>query len=181
MTRIEILKREDMDEAQGRVYDEAQATGGPVGGPYYAYIRNPELMRRPQDLRNCLQAGPLSGRERQIIHLLVARHWGAKYPWVAQVRASLEAGLDQEAIDAINGSRVPTLDDPRENAAYEVARELLADRRLSDATYAAAEDRLGLEDLIAVVASVGQFSMTCCTTNAFDITAPGDAPTPLIE
>lgn len=34
MARIEILKREDMNEAQGEVYDEAQAAGGPVGGPY---------------------------------------------------------------------------------------------------------------------------------------------------
>ena len=30
---VEILKREDMDEAQGTVYDEAEASGGPVGGP----------------------------------------------------------------------------------------------------------------------------------------------------
>lgn len=181
MTRIDILKRESMTEEQGRIYDEVEAAGGPLGGPYYAYIRHPELMRRAQELRNCLQAGPLSGRERQIVHLSVARHWGARYPWAAQVRASLDAGLDREIIDSINANDVPRLDDPREKAAYEVARELLADRRLSDATYAAAEERLGLEDLVAVVASVGQFSMTCCTTNAFDIAPPGDAPTPLIE
>lgn len=181
MTRIEILKRESMTEQQGRVYDEVEAAGGPLGGPYYAYIRNPELMRKAQDLRNCLQAGPLSARERQIVHLSVARHWGARYPWAAQVRASLEAGLDQEIIDSINANNVPKLDNPREIAAYEVARELLADHGLSDATYAAAAERLGLEDLVAVVASVGQFSMTCCTTNAFDISPPAGAPTPLIE
>lgn len=181
MTRLKILERTDMTEEQGRVYDAVEAAGGPLGGPYYAYIRIPELMRKTQDLRNCLQAGPLSGRERQIVHLSVARHWGAKYPWAAQVRASLEAGLDQAVIDSINANEAPKLDDPRELAAYEVARELLASRGLTDATYAAAQERLGLEDLVAVVASVGQFSMTCCTTNAFGIAAPGNAPTPLIE
>ena len=69
MARIEILKREDMDEAQGSIYDETKTAGGPIGGPYHAYIRIPELMRQAQKLRACLHGGPLSGRERQIINL----------------------------------------------------------------------------------------------------------------
>ncbi len=77
MTRIKILEREEMNEEQGRVYDDAKASGGPVGGPYTAYIRHPELMERMQGLRNNLSGGPLSGRERQIAHLAIARHWGA--------------------------------------------------------------------------------------------------------
>lgn len=181
MTRIEILKREDMDEAQGSVYDEAEASGGPVGGPYYAYIRIPELMRNSQNLRACLHGGPLSGRERQIVNLVVARHWGAIYPWFAQARGALAVELDREIIDAINTNDAPQLDDTREQAVYTVARELLADRALSDATYAAAEASLGLVDLVAAVASVGQFGMTCCTANAFEIDPPADAPIPLAD
>ncbi len=181
MTRIKILERDDMNEEQGRVYDEAKAAGGPVGGPYYAYIRIPALMRRMQDLRNGMMDGPLSARERQIAHLAIARHWGARYPWFAQARASLAAGVEQDIIDAINARRDPGLDDPRERAAFAVAKELLADHGLSDATYTAAENSLGLDDLVAVVATVGQFSMTCCTTNAFDVSPPDDAPTPLAE
>ena len=181
MTRIEILTREDMNEAQGAVYDEAQAGGGPVGGPYYAYIRIPELMRQAQSLRACLHSGPLSGRERQIINLVVARHWGAKYPWFAQARSSLAVGLDREIIDAINAGDAPQLNDPREQAVYTVARELLTDQALSDVTYTAAEASLGLEDLVAAVANVGQFGMTCCTANAFEIDPPDDAPIPLAD
>lgn len=181
MARIEILQRENMNEAQGRVYDEAKAAGAPVGGPYYAYVRLPELMSQASKLRACLHEGPLSGRERQIINLMVARHWGAKYPWVAQVRGAIAVGLDQGIIDAINANNAPQLDNPREMAVYVVAGELLASRKLSDATYATAETTLGLEDLVAAVANVGQFSMTCCTANAFEIDAPADAPTPLAD
>jgi 4-carboxymuconolactone decarboxylase len=181
MTRIKILERGEMNEEQGRVYDEAKASGGPVGGPYIAYIRHPAYMRLMQDARNCLSGGPLSARERQIAHLAIARHWGAKYPWFAQARASLDAGVEQEIIDAINARRDPGLGDPRERAALEVAKELLADHGMSDATYATAEASLGLDDLVALVATVGQFSMTCCTTNAFDVSPPDDAPTPLAE
>ena len=179
MTRIKILEREEMNEDQGRVYDEAKAAGGPVGGPYTAYIRHPELMLRIQDLRKSLQNGPLSARERQIAHLVIARHWGAKYPWFAQVGASLAAGVEQITIDAINTRKDPGLDDQRDQAAYGVAKELLADHGLSDETYAAAKNALGLDDLVALVVTVGQFSTTCCTTNAFDVSPPDDAPTPL--
>jgi 4-carboxymuconolactone decarboxylase len=127
-------------------------------------------------MSNCLRAGGLSARERQIAILAVIRHWGAEFPWAVQVRASLAAGVEQEIIDAINAGSVPELADPRDKAAYDVATGLLADHGLSDATYEAAQAAFGLETLISLVATVGQFSMTCCTANAFDLTPPDDAP-----
>lgn len=176
MTRIRILNRTDMNAEQGRVYDEVKAAGGPVGGPYYAYIRNPKLMRISQDLGNCLRDSSLSGRERQIAILTVIRHWGAKYPWAVQVRGSLTAGVDQDTIDAINARRAPRLDKPRERLAYEVATELMTKHGMSDATYDAAAKAFSEEELVALVAVIGQFSMVSCTANAFDITPPDEAP-----
>lgn len=177
MTRIKVLKRTEMDPEQGRVYDEFEAAGAPTGGPYTAYIRNPKLMRLANDLSNCLRASSLTGRERQIAVLAVVRYWGAKFPWAAQVRASLTAGVDQPVIDSINAGREPNLSNPREKLAYQVATELLAKHGLSEATYAAAEKHFKLEELVALVATVGQFSMVSCTANAFDITPPDGAPT----
>jgi hypothetical protein len=60
-----------------------------------------------------------------------------------------------------------------------VARELLASKGLSDETYAAAEKTMGLESLVALVASIGSFSMTCMTANTFGIDPPSDNPIPL--
>ena len=60
-----------------------------------------------------------------------------------------------------------------------VARELLASKGLSDETYAAAEKTMGLESLVALVASIGSFSMTCMTANTFGIDPPADNPIPL--
>jgi 4-carboxymuconolactone decarboxylase len=176
MTRIAVLKRDEMDAEQGRAYDEAKAAGGPLGGPNWAYIRNPKLFAASQAMGAVLRGSTLSGRERQIAVLTVIRHWGAKYPWAVQVRASLAAGVDQPTIDAINQRRAPPLTDPREKAAHDVARELLANHGLSDATYAAAEKAYGLSALVSLIAAIGQFSMVCCTANAFDITPPDEAP-----
>lgn len=181
MARLPIVDRADMNADQARVYDAAKAAGSPVGGPYFAYIRIPKLFEAAQGMRGCLSTGPLSRREQQIVNLVVARHWNAKYPWFAQVRASLTVGLAQAVIDAINTGKTPDLPDARERTCYVVAREALANKGLSDATYAAAEKTMGLPDLVALVATTGSFSMTCVTAATFQVPPPADNPTPLAE
>jgi 4-carboxymuconolactone decarboxylase len=179
MARIATLDRAQMTAEQARTYDAAKAASGIVGGPYTAYIRLPKLFEACQQLREALYSGPLSQREQQIVNLVVARHWGARYPWYAQVRRSLAVGLPQSVIDAINARTTPNLPDTRERTCYEVARELLASKGLSDQSYAAAEKIMGLDSLVALVASTGSFSMTCMTANTFGIDPPAENPTPL--
>ena len=181
MTRIAIIDRADMNAEQARVYDAAKQTSGIVGGPYFAYIRLPKLFEACQNLRASLASGPLSRREQQIVNLVVARHWNARYPWFAQVRASLAAGIDQATIDAINARKAPSLSDARERTCFAVASELLANKGLSDASYAAAEKTMGLESLVALVAATGSFSMTCMTAATFAIEPPAANPTPLAQ
>ena len=180
MPRIPIIERADMNAEQARVYDAAKAGAGIVGGPYYAYIRLPKLFEAAQNLRESVSGGPLSKREQQIANLAIARHWNARYPWFAQVRRSLSVGIDQSAIDAVNAQREPDLSDPRERTCFAVTREILTRKGLSDASYAAAEKTLGLESLVALVAVVGSFSMTCITAATFGIEPPADNPTPLL-
>ena len=179
MARIALIDRKDMNPDQAQVYDAAKASGGPVGGPYYAYIRLPKLFAAAQNLRATTASGPLSRREQQIVHLVVARYWNAQYPWYAQVQASLKAGIEQSVIEAINARQAPSLPDQREKTCYTVTGEILANRGLSDATYAAAEKTMGLESLVALVANVGSFTMTCITAGTFRIDPPADNPTPL--
>src|SRR5215467_12906444 len=153
MARIAIVDRADMSAEQARVYDAAKQSSGIVGGPYHAYIRLPKLFEACQKLRACLSSGPLSRREQQIVNLVVARHWNARYPWFAQVRGALAVGIDQAVIDAINVRKTPSLPDARERTCFAVASELLVDKGLSDQSYAAAEKTMGLESLVALVAA----------------------------
>mgnify|MGYP002640945145 CR=1 FL=1 len=182
MTRIKVLQRDNMNDEQRQVCDEIEASGGQVrGGPYWAYIRNPKFMRLHQGMSDYMRGCPLTGRERQIAVLTVVRHWDSHYPWAVQVRASHTEGVDQEIIDAINARKHPDLKDVGEQAAYDVASELVAAKRLSDDTYARANKVFGEEKLVDLVAGIGFFSMVCCTANAFDITPPDDAPARLLD
>jgi len=181
MARIALIDRAGMNAEQARVYDAAKEAGGPVGGPYCAYIRLPKLLEACQNLRVSLSSGPLSRREQQIVNLVVARHWNARYPWFAQARASLAVGIEQGVIDAINARKTPDLADARERTCFMVARDVLANRGLSSDAYAAAEKTMGLESLVALVATTGSFSMTCMTAATFGIEPPADNPTPLAQ
>jgi len=176
MTRIAILKPNEMNAEQRAVIESSKAAGKPYGGPFWAYIRNPKLMQCLHNMGDCIAESTLSPREQQIIALTVARFWNAKYPWAAQSRNGLKVGLTQAEIDAINSRAALPNASKRESLAQQIATELLADKKLSDATYAAAEAAFSTEELVALVARVGSFSMTCCTANAFDITPGDDAP-----
>jgi 4-carboxymuconolactone decarboxylase len=179
MTRIAIIDRADMNAEQARVYDAAKQTSGVVSGPYYAYIRLPKVFEASQALRAAVASGPLSRREHQLVNLAVARHWNARYPWYAQVRNSLSVGIEQPVIDAINARKSPSLTDARERTCFAVASEILANKGLSEQSYAAAEKTMGLESLVTLVSAVGAFSMTCITAATFQIDPPADDPAPL--
>ncbi len=181
MTRISILSDEEMNDEQKAVIDASKASSKPHGGPYWAYIRHPKLMQAVQNVAGRIADSSLTPREQQIAILTVARYWSANYPWAVQVRNSLKIGLGQDAVDAINSRGAVPTDDRRELLAHRIASELLADHGLSEATYAAAEEAFTTEELVALVARVGAFSMTCCTANAFDITPPDDVPARLAD
>lgn len=170
MTRIAILEREEMSAEQGEVYDDVKAHGGPLGGPYWAYIRNPKLMRLQQDLSNCIAAGGLSKRERQMAIMAIIRFWGAAYPWSVQYSAAQKLGIASDVLETINAGGRAKVDDAREQMAYDVAREMLETRNLSEATYASAAKLFSENELVSLITCVGQFSMTCLTTIGFDCT-----------
>ncbi len=180
MTRFEPLTRDQMNDEQGRIYDQIEARGGRLGGPYTALIRIPRMAKLQQEMGDYLRDNSLSGRERQLAVLRTVRHWGANYAWAVQERASLGVGLEQDVIDAINQGETPELDTDAERAIHLVAGELLAGHGLSDETYAQALEALGLERLTDVIATVGFYSLVSCTLNGFDISPPEDAPARLL-
>jgi len=180
MTRFHILTSADMSDEQRALTEENQAAGGRLrGGPYWAYLYDPELMHRQMALNDHIRDSSLDKRVRQIAIMTTVRFWNSEYPWGVQARLSHELGIDAAVIDAINAGERPKLDDPREAAAYEVASELLGGKRLSDEVYAKAEKLFGLETLIHLVTCIGFYSMHSCTANAFDVVPQDDMPIPL--
>ena len=60
-----------------------------------------------------------------------------------------------------------------------MAKEILAEYGLTDASYAVAKKDGGWWRLVTLVSAVGAFSMTCITAATFQIDPPADDPVPL--
>jgi 4-carboxymuconolactone decarboxylase len=182
MARFDILTAEEMSQEQRALTEQNQASGGRLrGGPYWVYLRDPGLMRKQMALNDHIRDSSLGKRVRQIAIMVTVRFWNSEYPWGIQARLSQELGVDAVIIDAINAGERPRFDDAREAMAYEVASELLAEKRLSDELYAKAQELFGLETLIHLVSCIGFYTMHSLTANAFDVVPQEDMPIPLLR
>ena len=175
MPRLAVIPPERMTSEQRKVYEESVALGvpnGTSGGPYTAYIRNPEYMRLHRGVSSYLRNSSLPGRLRQMLVLRTIKHWDARYPWVVQVRASLKEGLEQPIIDALEEGQAPALTSPEDLAAFHFCDELLETKQVSDSTYERALKLFGERGLVDILATIGLFTTTALTANAFDIAPP---------
>ena len=133
-----------MNADQQAVHDRIVANNARVGfGPAIGYAYSAEIWRLHNESSAHLLDCSLTAAQVRIVSLMTVRHWNAAYPWSAQARTALGAGLDPAVIEAINSGDQPNFDDQTDRAVHDAARELLATGTLSDAGFEAAEDALG--------------------------------------
>lgn len=176
MTRIPPLTRDEMDPDQQAIHDRIVENNGRVGfGPAIGYAYSAAVW----DLHNKSSAHlldcALTNRQVRIVSLMTVRHWKAAYPWSAQAKTALNAGLSPEIVEAINEGTEPPFDNDEDRAVYEATRELLATGTLSDAGFAAGEAALGRKRLVEIVACIGHFCTTALMANLVGVTPAADA------
>jgi 4-carboxymuconolactone decarboxylase len=180
MPRMPVLTRDQMDANGQRVYDDVKATTGRVGGgPSIAYAYAPELWEKNNVLAAYFENSSLSPAQSRLVAIMTVRHWNADFPWAAQARMALDAGLDPKIVEAVNARQQPDLTDPELAAIHRVADELLSSGTVSDATFKQAESTLGFRKLVDVVGTVGHYTKTAMMANVAGAEAPADAPSQL--
>ena len=180
MTRIPALSRDDMNADQQAIHDRIVGDGGRVGfGPAIGYAYSAGVWdvhnRSSAHLLDC----SLTAVQVRIVSLMTVRHWNAAYPWSAQAKTALKAGVDPAVVEAINAREQPVFDNDLDAAVYAVVRELLASGTLSDNGFKAAEEALGYQRLVEVVGAVGHFCTTAMMANVVGVSPAADAPSHL--
>jgi hypothetical protein len=180
MTRIPLLDREEMGADQQAIHDRIVGDNGRVGfGPAIGYAYSAGVWdihnRSSAHLLEC----SLTNAQVRIVSLMTVRHWNAAYPWSAQARTALKAGLDLAVIEAINAGEQPGFDDEADAAVHAATSELLATGTLSDEGFRAAEAALGYTRLVDVVGAIGHFCATGMMANVVGVTPAADAPSHL--
>lgn len=174
MSRITLVeRREQLAPEHQAVWDAIGASRGHVAGPFAALLHSPDIAARVAHLGAYIRfQSRLDGRERELAILTVARTFDCRYEWAAHVREARRVGLREEAIETVREGRVPAGLSAEEAQIVGYARQLLTDHRAEAATFAALRDRLGVERLVELTATVGYYAMLACTLNAFDIAPP---------
>lgn len=167
--RLPWPKPRELDERQRDAYDkivDGPRSSGPAAfqltdpdgrleGPFNAMLVNPVVGDALQELGAAIRhRSGLTDREREIAILAVATVRRCEFEWYAHERIGALAGLTDDEIAALDeGRQAPTFG-PSETMVHDVVRRLLDHRDLDDASYTAAERRLGhakLSDLVTLV------------------------------
>jgi 4-carboxymuconolactone decarboxylase len=175
MARIPDLSPEDMTERQRKLaHDIAATRHGVLRGPFAIWIRNPDLVERANAVGNFLREGTSVPRRLSELAILVtARHWTAQYEWFAHEQQALDAGVPQTVVEAIKARKRPSFADDKDRIVYALTTELYENKRVSDATYSAAEAALGRDMVIELVTIATFYAMIAMVLVTFEAPVPG--------
>lgn len=177
MPRLQPLTTNAMTPEQKRVGEIISSTRKGLGGPFSVWVRAPAIAEPANLLHNTFRLhGTLDRRPFEMLILLVAHEFGAKYVWTHHVGQALKAGLPRSTITAIDEDRVPDFPDWTERIVYDLVRELLGTKSLSQASFKTGMDVLAETRLIELVSAVGFYSTICLLVNAFDVPPPEHGP-----
>lgn len=180
--RFSPLEYSDLDDSQRTMV--RHILEGPrtaVRGPFNMLLRSPEMGDLAQELGAYVRFNsvlPAALREMAII--MTAAHFRAEYEWYAHKRAALATGLEPTIVDAIAAHRRPSSMHADEAVLYDFCHELLNDRRVSDATFAAAIDAFGERGVVDVTGTLGYYSLVSLLLNVDEHPLP-DGTTPQFE
>jgi 4-carboxymuconolactone decarboxylase len=152
---------------------------GAVISPFVPLLRSPELMDRVQATGEYLRYRSAIGlRLSELAILVTARHWDQPVEWAIHAPIAAAQGIDEGVIAAIARGRDPAFAREDEAVVHAVTSELLATRRLRDATHDRARALLGEQGVIDLLGVIGYYSMLSVVMNGAQTAVP-DTPMPL--
>ena len=106
---------------------------------------------------------------------MTARYWTAQFEWSAHVRLARQAGVAQEAIDAIAARREPVFSDPDEQLVYDFCHTFYRNHGVDDVLFEKAKQRFGERGLVDLTGLIGYYSFVSVTLTVFQVPVPPGA------
>jgi 4-carboxymuconolactone decarboxylase len=169
----------ELDPDQRRAADEL--IKGPrrgVYGPFRPLLHRPALLRAVASVGESLRyEGILDAAVREWIICTVSRELFNVFEWEMHLPLAQAAGVPAAALAALQTGQ-PSPPGLRADLALArtVVRELIAQHRLDESTYAQAQAQWGEPALVELLTLVGYFAMVCWLMNV--ARTPGPAPKP---
>jgi 4-carboxymuconolactone decarboxylase len=129
-------------------------------------LRGPALLDRVAQLGETLRFdGSLDARVRELAICVAAREVGNQFEWVMHRPLAEAAGVSAAALEAVRVASRPEGLKADEQAAVDVATELLQRNGLADATYHRAVETFGEAGVVELSTLIGYFVMVSWVMN----------------
>jgi 4-carboxymuconolactone decarboxylase len=153
---------------------------GALYGPFVPLLRSPELMEHAQRMGEYLRYRSAIGtRLSELAILVTARHWNQQVEWAIHAPIAAREGIAADVIDAVAHGRRPDGMADDEAAVHDFCVELQRNKRVSDATYAAALARFGEQGVVDLMGLNGYYTLLAMVMNGARTAPPPSAATPL--
>ena len=171
MPRIELITdKSQIPLERHHEFDEIVGVLGRVGGPFGVLMHSPGLaeMVCKTGAHVRLQS-TLTMVERELAILSVCREKDAAYEWGSHVGTARNAGMREEAIDAMRSGGDTSGLEPDERDIIEYTRQLLRKNRVDQPLFDALLQRHGARWLVELTATIGQYQYIAAINNAFEM------------
>jgi 4-carboxymuconolactone decarboxylase len=180
MARLPEVKREDIAPGMQYAYDEIAGSRGAVRGPFAMLLHSPDVAARIAHAGAYIRfETTLDAKVRELAILTVARHWDCQYEFTAHQPIAEREGVRPETITAVRDRTAPAGLDQHESLIFTYVSELLANKRVPQATFDAVRAWLGDRSLMDLSATTGYYSMLACVLDACAV-VPEEGVTPLL-
>jgi 4-carboxymuconolactone decarboxylase len=179
--RMPAIPADQLTDAQKAAIETfEEGRGYAIRGPWVPLLRSPEVMLRAKAMGDYLRfKSAIPPRLSELAILITAREWTQQYEWRAHHAHAMKAGLNPDIAAAIADGRRPRGMAEDEEAVYDIATEILRQKRVSDPTYARAIEKFGEQGVIDLLGICGYYSFIALIMNTTRTALPDGAPDPL--
>lgn len=172
--RLPTIPPDHYDPEQQKAAEAFRALRGrDVFGPFEALLHSPRLMTLAQSVGEYLRYHSGIGTTlSELVILITARTWTQDYEWHVHAPVAAEAGIKPEIIAAIRDGRRPEGMSADETIVYDFTTELQRNKRVSDTTWARAEQRFGKPAVVDLVGLSGYYTFLAMQLNAAQYPLP---------
>lgn len=153
---------------------------GALYGPFVPLLRSPELMEHAQRMGEYLRYRSAIGtRLSELAILVTARQWRQQVEWAIHAPIAQQEGIPDAVIDAIAHGRRPDGMRADEAVVHDFCLEMQRDKRVSDATYAAALASFGEHGVVDLLGLNGYYTFLAMVMNGAQTAPPPSSAAPL--
>src|SRR5262245_55686586 len=160
--RFRPLKYDELNASQKALADrELASPSRSGGGPLNIFLRSPEYAEVARPLSTYLRfKAPFPEKFKELTIMLTARFWGGTYVWWSHRPFAIKEGLSEAFITAMAAGQRPPNMAADEAIVHDFVTELLATKKVGDATYQAFVGRFGERAVVDTVGLMGAYHTT---------------------